>query len=576
MSNRLSPHESEDTDVILLGHSLGGILAAEVALLPSAPGSKEIFEHRILGLINFDVPFLGLHPRVISTGIGNLLHPKRKNSPSPQRKRDPSPPADPSETVSSRLGSIDLDDHPCSDPFAVPSNDPHFDPAFPNDVHLARRGQLDGALHFIKKNSDHLASAIQDYFKSYFEFGGCLLDYAGLHSRYRRLRELEAVNELERKRDAQGRLLRRIRFVNYYTASTGRIKSRSPSPMRVPESDTQQTRSISGTSVGKEIINEQARSRQSSPRPYVEGPQEGSKHDLDGYDASGAQSEESENPHIPTLEDDVNPHENNPTAAIESLPPLPPLPDEPSAFDPSRYHDKDTLKLAQKEHSRLVKAYERAKKDRDKAIKDREELARKLAKAAAKKQLQEQKKAAAAKQGEKASANNKDSDIVVIVQEEEETSSSSSSIDERPPSSRDLNNSNISLLTNNTTTTGRGSEDHDTAILSSSPQPSAPPPPPPPPLPPRPQQKQSPKQKPSKKDRKFCALPPAVESDPLWERVFMEGIDEVVAHQSMFLPNGSYYERLVGDTAARIEEWVKDDCTRRVIWRSQVEDGVLG
>lgn len=570
MSNRLSPHESEDTDVILLGHSLGGILAAEVALLPSAPGSKEIFKHRILGLINFDVPFLGLHPRVVSTGIGNLLHPKRKNSPSPQRKREPSPPADPSETVSSRLSSVDLDDPPYSDPFAVPSNDPHFDPAFPNDVHLARRNQLDGALHFIMKNSDHLASAIQDYFKSYFEFGGCLLDYAGLHSRYRRLRELGAVNELERKRDAQGRLLRRIRFVNYYTASTGRIKSRSPSPRRVPESDTQLARSIKGASVGEEIVNEQARSRQQSPRLYVEDAQEELRHDHDGYYTSGSQSGEAENPHIQILEDDINLQENNPTAAIESIPPLPPLPDEPATFDPSRYHDKDTLKLAQKEHSRLVKAYERAKRDRDKAIKDREKLVRKkLEKTAAKKQLQEQKKAAASKQDEKESANNKDGDIVVIVQEEEEEEeeTSSSSIYERPPSSRDLKISNISPPTNNTTTT---SEDHDTAILSSSPQPPAPPPP----LPPRPQQNQNPKQKEKPpKDRKFCALPPAVDHDPLWERVFMEGIDEVVAHQSMFLPNGSYYERLVGDTAARIEEWVKDDCTRRVIW-SQVEIGL--
>lgn len=43
--------------VILCGHSMGGILTAEVAFA-APPG-------RVIGLISFDVPYLGMHPRVV-------------------------------------------------------------------------------------------------------------------------------------------------------------------------------------------------------------------------------------------------------------------------------------------------------------------------------------------------------------------------------------------------------------------------------------------------------------------------------------------------------------------------------
>lgn len=57
--------------VILMAHSMGGLLAAE-AVTDSSAMSK-----RIIGLVNFDVPFLGMHPHVIITGIASLL-PKEK------------------------------------------------------------------------------------------------------------------------------------------------------------------------------------------------------------------------------------------------------------------------------------------------------------------------------------------------------------------------------------------------------------------------------------------------------------------------------------------------------------------
>ena len=46
---------------------MGGLLAAEAAI-GSHPQSK-----RVIGLVAFDVPFLGMHPHVIISGIASLL-----------------------------------------------------------------------------------------------------------------------------------------------------------------------------------------------------------------------------------------------------------------------------------------------------------------------------------------------------------------------------------------------------------------------------------------------------------------------------------------------------------------------
>jgi len=56
-------------DVILSGHSMGGLLAAEAATSISKHGK----DHRVIGLLAFDVPFLGMHPHVVITGIASLF-----------------------------------------------------------------------------------------------------------------------------------------------------------------------------------------------------------------------------------------------------------------------------------------------------------------------------------------------------------------------------------------------------------------------------------------------------------------------------------------------------------------------
>lgn len=73
------------TDVILLGHSMGGILAAEVALLRDADMRRR---HDILGVVAFDTPFLGMHPGVIGAGLGSIFRPQPKREVSEEEKEE--------------------------------------------------------------------------------------------------------------------------------------------------------------------------------------------------------------------------------------------------------------------------------------------------------------------------------------------------------------------------------------------------------------------------------------------------------------------------------------------------------
>lgn len=98
-----------------------------------------------------------------------------------------------------------------------PIPNPNFDPPFMNDVRLVERGFFKGIMHFVNKNTDNLSRSIFDRIMSPLKFAGCVNNYSELRQRYRDLMELEAAESSPW----------RVRFVNYYTASTGR-KPRPP------------------------------------------------------------------------------------------------------------------------------------------------------------------------------------------------------------------------------------------------------------------------------------------------------------------------------------------------------------
>lgn len=222
---------------------MGGILNSEVVLIPSyALGITNRYKHNILGTVNFDTPFLGMHYGVVGSGLGSLF---RK---SPERSRSPSPARTPSRDRTSVQGqdslvNVSADDvHGLSEvqsdastqlptpqassssltpgltvqsssSLSVPSNDPNFDPIFPNDTVITKRAGWANAWHFVNKHSDDLMNAAVSYMTSHMEFGGAMADYRKLKNRYEKVRALE-----------NGVAGTRVRFVNYWTASTGRTK----------------------------------------------------------------------------------------------------------------------------------------------------------------------------------------------------------------------------------------------------------------------------------------------------------------------------------------------------------------
>ncbi|KZP17327.1 hypothetical protein FIBSPDRAFT_934031 [Athelia psychrophila] len=59
--------------VILMAHSMGGLLAADAATDTSDK------HHRIMGMIAFDTPYLGMHPHVVISGIASLFPKDNEN-----------------------------------------------------------------------------------------------------------------------------------------------------------------------------------------------------------------------------------------------------------------------------------------------------------------------------------------------------------------------------------------------------------------------------------------------------------------------------------------------------------------
>ena len=585
-SDWLSPHEGPNTDVILLGHSMGGLLSAEVTLLEG---------HRILGTINFDTPFLGMHPGVIASGLGSLFRPA-PDSPGPKSAGIPAGSQDVARTStnegiessasSSYFGSeitgstlmptesSSTTTIPLSTALDLPTKDPNFDPPFVNDVRLPQRSGWSNAWHFLNKHSDDLRKATQSYVKSHLEFGGAMADYNGLRKRYGKIRALE-----------NGKPPERTRFLNYYTASTGRPKKpKEPSLL----TSGAQTGQLDGDSSQVALQVHEAtsdtlddHSQDLSPRISIEkvDDEDTTKEDAQDDDrafitASGCTTDdesavsdasqaidhlypapitddereefdEQDKPaalkHVksegtldsmPSKAPSIASTHPPPSRAAPSLPPIPFSPEEPAPFDATLYTDEDIRKLAEKEHSRQVKAYKQAVKDRDKAIADRRKLVEKREKNAAK----EREKLEKAEEKERIKTEQRGMEKGERERAKAEREERKKSEKERLKGEKEKGKAESDKLKNVSLSESAPEPDSEVDAGADS------------------------KEEKAKRDKKFCMLPWKGKGprDPCWVRVFMPGVDEVGAHCGLFFVDGERYQWFVDDVAKRIEDWVTE------------------
>ncbi|KAK5125314.1 hypothetical protein LTR85_000423 [Meristemomyces frigidus] len=454
-SSWLEPHEDPKTDVVLLGHSMGGLLAAEVAIMPPAPPASRPLKHQILGTINFDVPYLGMHPGIIRSGLASIFNPADKMQ--EDNYSAGLSPVGSNDGASSSGASFPMAPHRRSDGLWTPAQgDPNYDPSFTNDVVLPVRKGWRNAWHFVNKHSGELRQATKQLVTSHMEFGGAMANYGELKARYARIRALEEEDGAIRKSVVgNNEVPPRVRFINYYTASTGRPKKPKPTrdPLSPGENGSQislaapstldlDNETLTGGSVGA------TGSTNPSPRISLEDHQSGRSlaedqpahghHAIDDEDWEDAAETLTigdpepmttlESRPIDSDDEDAiivsNPIEPGPTdshvhkedvedtpastpAALSptttlsttpslaaTLPPIPDLPPAPPPLDVSYIEDPDTRKLVAKEHTRAVKAYEKASRDREKAIVDRAKLQAKRERETTQKDIEKMKKEA--------------------------------------------------------------------------------------------------------------------------------------------------------------------------------------
>ncbi|KAF9011758.1 hypothetical protein BDQ17DRAFT_1420177 [Cyathus striatus] len=191
--------------VILVGHSMGGLLAADAATDPSnKSNSKAGSKHkRIFSVITFDTPFLGMHPHVVVSGIASLL-PKNGDKKGAKSEKEMNPAQTPTQTQLIGFGIIVVGTQ--RGPSSSPSPSPIYpDPPSPGSLNSPRIRTpspfVNRAIDFVsthsdsrfvqwvKKHADDPIGAGKKFIVESFQFGSCMFDPSGLRERYSKLVE---------------------------------------------------------------------------------------------------------------------------------------------------------------------------------------------------------------------------------------------------------------------------------------------------------------------------------------------------------------------------------------------------
>ncbi|KAG8893625.1 hypothetical protein FRB99_001834, partial [Tulasnella sp. 403] len=180
--------------IILIGHSLGGFVVAEAAMqYPRSEGGS-----RVIGVIAMDVPYLGIHPHVIVSGIISLF-PNNKSAESEAVLNDTSKvnvlkPAEADAMIGATPSPVGSDMDASSIRSGSSSSSFKLADLTPGPT------AWQNTVHFFRKHSQDPLGAMREWVVSHWEHGSMLLDPDGLKARYGRF---EAWKDGE--------------WINYYT-----------------------------------------------------------------------------------------------------------------------------------------------------------------------------------------------------------------------------------------------------------------------------------------------------------------------------------------------------------------------
>ncbi|ENH64472.1 Reticulocyte-binding protein 2 like protein a [Fusarium oxysporum f. sp. cubense race 1] len=538
-SEWLRPHESPNTDVVLVGHSMGGILAADVVLMPNpSPYGLYPFKHRIIGHVSLDCPFIGLHPGIVVSGITSLFKPaptppqdsnQKGTSGTTPNSPEASIPGDPSVSSlyltnsqstdpgsSTSLPSIASSSQPQRDPFA---NQPYFNQPFFNDSGLQERPFVQRMFHFANKypnttcpetryaqsNSSASSSSVElDFLQNKISIDERIQPHTRQESPLPII-TLEHRDTLGNSRDHQTLLDSDAKA----RASDTTIKDNPVDDYEALASDINR---LSMQSIDPTPIDEESLAH---PLPDTATL---TFQDEAPIDAKGT------NNSLPGKEE-------------ADLPPLPDPPTTPDIPDPSLYTEKDERKQVEREAKRIRRAHENALKDHAKAVREREKLIEKRQKRSQKeaekalKEAARQEKEALKESQRKEKESQKEEQRLIEEASEHENEAQKMQEHEDTQRTKNLENQYELEAEAEAITKARG-------LKSSKPR----------------------------KLRKFCNLPTKGGriDDPTWVDIYMADVDEVGAHCGLFFA-GQHYEKLVGDVGNRIMGWVQDDMTKRTI-----------